>query len=324
MAEVSVIVALHRLTPQAHDCIRTLRDLVDERGEVIVACDQRPSGLPNGIRIVETGAITDTSPAEKRDAALAHVTAPLCAFIDDDAYPAPNWLDQALRQFSANPDLHALGGPGVTPPNSPLPNRLSGAFYESRLGSGTLRHRFVSIPPSRVVDDWPAYNFFVRTEALKSVGGWASNYYGGEDTKLCLALREAGYLIRYDPGLIVFHHRRPVFRPLMRQTGNVGRRRGSFVRLYPATSRRAVYFGPSAVVLATPLLCVGLGTLAVRRPSQVAGSLALMWIGVAALAYRDVARVTESLVLPAVLMAGHGAYGWHFLRGVLAGSDRLP
>ena len=54
-----------------------------------------------------------------------------------------------------------------------------------------------------MVADWPAYNFFVRTEALRAVGGWASNYYGGEDTKLCLALHEAGYGIRYDPDVVV-------------------------------------------------------------------------------------------------------------------------
>jgi hypothetical protein len=319
VVEVAVIVALHRMTPEAKQCIGGVLALSDPRAEVMVVCDRRPSGLPKGVRVVETGSPVDTSPAVKRDAALSQTTAPISAFIDDDAYPTPDWLDRALRRFAEEPALHALGGPGITPPDSPFSRRLAGAFYQSRLGSGGLRYRFVSLPPTRMVADWPAYNFFVRTEALRAVGGWASNYYGGEDTKLCLALHEAGYGIRYDPDVVVYHHRRPVFRPLMRQTGNVGRRRGSFVRLYPATSRQAIYFAPSIALVAGGLL----GILAIRARSRarVAAVAGVAWGALSVLAYREGARLDESIALPVVLTAGHGAYGWQFMRGLMFGSD---
>lgn len=317
----AVIVALHRMTPEAKQCLDSILALADQRAELIVACDGRPSGLPEGIHVVETGSPTDTSPAEKRDAALAHTSAPICAFIDDDAYPAPDWLDQALGRFASNPELQALGGPGITPPNSSFAKRLAGAFYESRLGSGGLRHRFVRSYPARSVEDWPAYNFFVRTAALRSVGGWASNYYGGEDTKLCLALRDAGHSIRYDPDVVVYHHRRPVFRPLMRQVGNVGRRRGSFVRLYPGTSRRAIYFAPTVALLTAPVAC--LAAVRAAPPGRLAASAGLAWSAISALAYHDGARADESVALPAALAAGHGAYGWQFLRGLLSGGDEV-
>jgi glycosyltransferase involved in cell wall biosynthesis len=318
VVEVAVIVALHRMTPEARQCIEGVLALSDPRTELIVVCDRRPSGLPSGVRVIETGSPVDTSPAVKRDAALAQTTAPISAFIDDDAYPTPEWLDSALRRFADEPGLHALGGPGITPPLSSFSRRLAGAFYESRLGSGGLRHRFVSLPPARMVADWPAYNFFVRTEALRAVGGWASNYYGGEDTKLCLALHDAGYGIRYDPDVVVYHHRRPVFRPLMRQTGNVGRRRGSFVRLYPATSRQAIYFAPSIAMVAAGLLVVL--TIRARRQARFAAIAGVAWGGLSVLAYREGARLDESFALPVALAAGHGAYGWQFMRGLMFGS----
>ena len=274
VSDVAVIVALHRLTPEARQCIDAVLALDDPRAELIVACDRAPAGIPAGARIVETHSERDTSPAEKRDAALAATDARICAFIDDDAYPAADWIDRALRRFDEDPTVSALGGPGVTPPNSSFRRRLAGAFYETRLGSGSLRNRFVPSGPPHDVDDWPAYNFFVRTDALRAVGGWASTYYGGEDTKLCLALREAGYRIEYDPCLLVYHHRRPVFAALMRQTGNVGRRRGSFVRRYPATSRRAVYFAPSAALLLAPLLAAVASRRA--RRGRLLAALALL------------------------------------------------
>ena len=198
MPDVAVIVPLHRLTAEARQCIDAILALKDPRAELIVVCDRRPEDLPPGARVIETGSLRDTSPAEKRDAALAQINAPICAFIDDDAYPAPDWLERALSRFAEDRGLQALGGPGITPPKSSFRRRLAGAFYESRLGSGGLRHRFVPSQPLRDVDDWPAYNFFVRTDALNDVGGWGSHYYGGEDTKLCLALRERGHRTRCD------------------------------------------------------------------------------------------------------------------------------
>jgi hypothetical protein len=313
--EVAIIVALHRLTPEARHCIDTILALDDARVEMLVACDRRPEGLPMGARVVETGKPGDTSPAEKRDVALAQTEAPICAFIDDDAYPAPDWVARALCHFARDPDLGALGGPGITPPGSSFRRRLAGAFYESRLGSGQLRNRFVPDRP-RDVDDWPAYNLFVRADALRAIGGWASRYYGGEDTKVCLALREAGYRIAYDPQVIVYHHRRPVFTPLMQQTANVGRRRGSFVRRYPATSRRPIYFAPALAVVVAPAVAVA--ALRSRRRAQLGIMVALGWSAISALAHRDGAGIGESLALPLALAAGHGAYGSAFLCGLLS------
>jgi Glycosyl transferase family group 2 len=313
--QVAIIVALHRLTPEARQCIETILMLNDPRAELIIACDRRPEGLPAGARVVETRTSGDTSPAEKRDAALATTDASICAFIDDDAYPAADWLERALGRFDADETLHGLGGPGVTPPRSPFRRRLAGAFYESRFGSGGLRNRFVPTEPQRDVDDWPAYNFFVRTDALRNVGGWNSRYYGGEDTKLCLALHDAGYRIDYDPQVLVYHHRRPVFGPLMRQTGNVGRRRGSFVRRYPTTSRRAIYFAPTVVLLAAPIAL--LATIRSHRGPRACVIALLVWAAVGAAARSDGADIDESVALPLALAAGHGAYGWGFLWGLL-------
>ncbi len=318
VSEVAVIVPLHRLTTEALECIDAVLALDHPSAELIVACDRRPNGLPERAHVVETGSPTDTSPAEKRDAALAHVDAPLCAFIDDDAYPAHDWLERALSRFVNDPTLQALGGPGVTPPGSSFRQRLAGAFYESRLGSGGLRNRFVPSQPRRTVDDWPAYNFFVRTDALRAVGGWGSRYYGGEDTKLCLALREAGYRIEYDPQVLVYHHRRPVFRSLMRQTANVGRHRGSFVHRYPATSRRVIYFAPTAALLAAPIACAAMARSTNRL--RVVATVGLAWGTISAITRVDGAGIDESLALPLALAAGHGAYGWGFLRGFL-GAD---
>jgi GT2 family glycosyltransferase len=315
--DVSVIVPLHRLTPSAAECLQTVSGLPGGRHELIVVSDRPVEGLPDGARLVLTGAQSDTSPAEKRDAALGHVRAPVCAFLDDDAYPASDWLDAALERLE-DPSIAAVGGPGITPPGRPFRERLGGAFYESRLGSGGLRYRFVADGGVRDIDDYPAYNFFVRTEALRAVGGWATRFYGGEDTKVCLELVRLGLRIVYDPDVVVYHHRRPVFRGLMDQVANVGRHRGYFVRAFPETSARPLYFAPAAALVSAPLL---LGW-AVRRPRRWRALARLSALGVAAVwatGAREGHGAMETALLPAALVAGHGAYGAGFLRGLVSG-----
>jgi hypothetical protein len=171
----------------------------------------------------------------------------------------------------------------------------------------------------RDVDDLPAYNLFVRTEALRAVGGWNSRLYGGEDTMTCLALVEAGYRIVYDPDVVVFHHRRPILLPLVRQVGNVGRHRGHFARVLPATSRRPLYFAPTAgVALGTFLTVSALRSRRARVLGVLAGTAA--WAAIARRALEDGCEPATAAVLPAVVAMTHAAYGVQFARGFVTPS----
>src|SRR5439155_18879431 len=106
---------------------------------------------------------------------------------------------------------------------------------------------------------------------VDSIGGWKSSFYGGEDTKFCLELTKAGFRLRYDPSVVVFHYRRPVFRAHMRQVGNVGRHRGYFVRRFPQTSRRPTYFLPTAAAAASLPLAAKVAASLIRKPRTTAG-----------------------------------------------------
>lgn len=312
---VTVIVPLHRRTAAFEQCVEATLPQLREGDELIVVSDTQPGPLPDGVRLLLTGSASDTSPAEKRDVALAEAQGDLCAFLDDDAYPADGWLERAVERF-ADSSVVAVGGPGVTPPGSGWRERVSGAFYESPFGSGGLRFRFTPLGRTRDVDDYPAYNLFVRRDELRAIGGWDSSFYGGEDTKVCLALRRAGHRIVYDPEVVVYHHRRRVFGPHLRQVANVGRHRGHFVRIFPETSRRPLYFAPALGLIA------GIGILAwsaqdLDRLAVLAGLGAAAAATIAGWALRDGRDPAVAFALPAVVAATHAAYGAAFLQGLV-------
>lgn len=312
---VSVIVPVHRPTPAFRRCVEEVLALEGQNHELVVVSDGPIDGLPDCVKLVVTGSSTDTSPAEKRDAAQTVALGDVLAFIDDDAFPARDWLRRALARLDHR-EIAAVGGPGLTPAGSGFRERAGGAFYESYFGSGQVRHRFRRIGPVRPVDDWPAFNFIVRREALVAVGGWQSTFYGGEDTKLCLALRDAGFRIVYDPDVVVYHHRRPIFGSHLRQVGNVGRHRGYFARTFGGTSARPIYFAPSVAMI---LLGVSAGVVLRRRRARI-GLLAACAAGavtIAAEARRDGHDAAVASALPAVVLASHLVYGAQFVRGLL-------
>ena len=313
MSEVkfSIVIPLHRDGSAFRRCVQACLDQEHPQFEVVVASDRPVAGLPPEVILIETGSSSDTSPAEKRDAAFAKSSGDVLAFVDDDAYPRRDWLARAAEHF-ADENVEAVGGPGVTPLESSWRERVGGAVYESPAGSAFLRYRFVPLPARRV-SDYPAYNLLVRRRALEAVGGWGTTFYGGEDTVLCLKLAEAGWLVHYTPDVVVFHRRRPILRPHLRQVANVGRHRGYFMRAFPATSRRAVYALPALV----PGALLAGAFLLWRRPAL---GLPLIGTGYGLVAAESLRRHSPSVALttPLVAAAHHLAYGTAFVRGLLA------
>jgi glycosyltransferase involved in cell wall biosynthesis len=311
--EVSIIVPLHEDGERFRRCLRAcLAMTVEASFEIVIVSDGPVSNLPPEMVHAMTSSPTPTSPAVKRDVGERVARGRILAFLDDDAYPSSNWLDTALDVLTTF-GAHAVGGPGLTPPGSSWRERLGGAVYESRLGSGPLRYRFVPGAFVSECDDLPAYNLIARRDAINAVGGWTSTFYGGEDTKVCLQLSAAGFKLLYHPAVVVYHHRRPVLRPHLRQVGNVGRHRGFFVRRYPATSRRPIYFLPALGTFLAAPVAVALA-MGFRASPKITGTLVLGgWLvlsGSAASKLRFAA-----LAFPGVLLSHHLAYGFNFVRG---------
>ncbi len=245
--KVSVIIPLPFLNDYLREAIGHYRQLNFKDFELIVLPDVDgvvdAAGLD--MRIIPTGKV---GPAEKRDVGAKAARGELLAFTDDDAYPAPGWLSAAVPHFSDS-SVGSVGGPAVTPPGAPLVERISGNIFESPLMSWKYRKRYVAVGGVHEDYDLPSVNLIVRKSVFDAVGGFDSTFYPGEDTKLCLEIKQRGHKIIYDPAVLVFHHRRNSFRKHFAQIANYGRHRGFFAHRYPETSNKPAYYIPSLFVL---------------------------------------------------------------------------
>jgi cellulose synthase/poly-beta-1,6-N-acetylglucosamine synthase-like glycosyltransferase len=197
--------------------------------------------------IVITDKISKSSnPAFKRNLGASMSHGKYLAFLDDDSYPQKNWLRNANRLFKEYPDIASVCGPCLTPPMDNRSQKASGLVWSSFLGSGGAGTYRNSISSKRFVDDYPTVNLIVRKDIFDKVGGFKTHHWPGEDTILCLDIvHHLHQKILYHPSVRVFHHRRSVIIPHLKQITRYALHRGNFARIYPKTSLKIGYLIPS-------------------------------------------------------------------------------
>ena len=310
--KVSIIIPLYDLNDRFRKDFNRFLNLDYPDYEIIIVHDSKINFQHERAKTINTNK-DRTSPAEKRDLAIKEAKGEICAFIDDDAYPDKNWIKNAIGYFD-DEKVGAVGGPGLTPPEDTFMMKAGGLCYESILGSGPHQYRFVK-GKNREVDDLTAYNLFIRKSVLENTGGYGSTFYGGEDTKLCIEITKLKKDILYRPDVEAYHHRRPLLIPHLLQVGNVGLHRGYFVKKYPQTSRRIVYFMPAIftiVLFISFALSIISQKFAIIFGTFIASFLSLAFIT----CFIRSKRLLLSIFSAFGIFLMHISYGTNFLRGL--------
>lgn len=308
---VSIIIPVRAINDYIRRAMLAYQDLDYDEFEILIFPDQPDEECFPNTRIIASGPV---GPAEKRDLAMTYARGDIYAFIDDDAYPEKNWLTAAVRHFS-DPSVAAVGGPAMTPPDAPLLQQASGAVFESRLGGGPYTYRYIP-GEQQEIDDYPSVNLLVRADVFRELNGFDCTYYPGEDTKLCLDIvRKLEKRIIYDPDARIWHHRRPLFIPHLKQIGNYAVHRGYFAKRFPQTSFRPSYFLPSLFALGLvfgPLILHFLPAFASYAYMTVVTAylVALLYV-----AYRQ-SSMKLAFLVPLGIVCTHLVYGFGFLWGL--------
>ncbi|MDD6030168.1 MAG: glycosyltransferase [Kiritimatiellae bacterium] len=324
---VSVVIACPGDSWMLQECLKALDGQTWRDFEVVVLPDGEMSlpGFGFDLKCLPTGKVR---PAEKRNLGIAAAKGEVVAFIDDDAYPEAHWIEHAVKYFS-DPEIGGVGGPGVTPPGDGFLAKAGGRVYENVLVSGSYRYRYVGGRVLRDVDDYPSCNLFVRTDLLRRFGGYRTDFWPGEDTLLCRSIVcDEGKRIVYDPWTLVYHHRRALFGPHLRQLGRYAFHRGYFVKRFPENSRHPAYFVPTAFLFYVATLALVWASLPFWTATKGAWMTAVLalWIYTAPFALYLLATGLSTfsfnparwLLVWAGVFATHLCYGLRFIQGLCA------
>ena len=312
--KVSIVVISKSPDEYLKECLDSCLQLDYNNFEILLFSDVPFDYKHEKVRIAITGSLT---PGKKRNLAISIAEGPIIAFIDDDAYPVQDWLTNAVKLFE-NLRIAAVCGPGPTAPTDNIRQRISGFIYESFLASGNYTYRYLPMK-ERFVDDYPTFNFIVRKSVLEAMGGFKANFWPGEDTLLCLSIiRDLKMKILYTPDVLVYHHRRPIFRKHLRQVANYALHRGYFAKRFPGNSLKFSYFIPSiftCILFSGGILSYLLSSIAPFYLLFISAYISICCAVTIAQHYK------HYLLIPAIIsgiISTHIIYGIFFLKGLFS------
>jgi mycofactocin system glycosyltransferase len=186
-------------------------------------------------------------PAAARNTALRLAATELIAFLDSDCEPAGDWIAELSGHF-ADPLVAAVG------PRIVAAGDGGGSVLD-------LGDRGARVAPMTRVAYVPTAALLARRAALG--GGFDEALRFGEDVDLVWRLTEAGWRVRYDPGVRV-GHREPASRAaLLRRRFQYGSSAAPLTRRHP---------GAVAPLVLQPWPAITMAALLARRPLTAAAA----------------------------------------------------
>ncbi len=212
---VSIIIPCPEIDVYTRECIEHCLKLNYKRYEMIVLPDAKSKFAGKKIKVIPTGRVM---PAIKRNIGMKKAKGRIYAFIDSDAYPARDWLKNAVK-YLQDERVGMVGGPNLTPPKDNFKQKISGILYSKFFVGGRTSIRY-RIAKRQEAVELPSCNFIVKREYATIFEG---DLLTAEDSKFCFNITRKGKRILYAPDVIVYHHRREIFMPHFRQTWIYGR-----------------------------------------------------------------------------------------------------
>lgn len=269
------------------------------------------------LKIIPTGIVT--RPAEKRDIGAKKAKGSILAFIDDDAYPSSNWLEKSIHYFETK-KTEVICGPGIIPKITNIWEKIFNEILISPIGSGGYQYRFVQ-KQVRFIDDYPSMNFLIQKNIFEKLGGFNSEYWPGEDSKLCedLIYKYRGK-IYYNPAILVYHHRRSSLIGFLKQHANYGFHRGAFFAHGDRNSRRLSYLIPTFFVFYIFFLIISF-LFNIQHPLFALPLISYLLLGFFLIgqSFVHTKNIILSLSTFFVLFLTHFTYGIMFIKGFITG-----
>jgi GT2 family glycosyltransferase len=223
---VSVVVCSFNGARTIRDCLEGLSKLEYPNYEVIVVDDGSTDATAAiaaqyNFRVIRT---ENRGLASARNTGLKEAKGELIAYIDDDAWPDPDWLHYLSETFQST-EHAGVGGPNLPPPgDGPIADCVANA-------PGGPVHVLLS---DQVAEHIPGCNMAFRKSCLEAIGGFDVQFWtAGDDVDLCWRLQQRGWTLGFHPAAMVWHHRRNSVRAYWCQQRGYGRAEALLERKWP-------------------------------------------------------------------------------------------
>jgi cellulose synthase/poly-beta-1,6-N-acetylglucosamine synthase-like glycosyltransferase len=195
--------AIQQQTRAADEVLAIVRDTDDETHAFLKSFDPI---LPC-LRIVT---VTLSGVIAAIDAGFAAAAGELIAITDDDAAPHPDWLERIESNFQADPRVGGVGGRDRLYLGTQLVAGAAPVVGKLQWFGRMVGNHHIGVGSAREVDLLKGVNMSFRSSALAGLrcderlkGTGAQVHF---ELALCLAVKQRGWKLIYDPAICVDHY----------------------------------------------------------------------------------------------------------------------
>lgn len=241
--KVSLLIVTRGMTPAVHTLARRLANLLGAArsdtltGEVLIIAENpqtadvaEPELLGDGIGLVSIPATRGLG--YNRNRALEAASGDTVVFVDDDCWPADDWLSELLAPLR-DPTIHAVMGNVHIRPSTFLGDSISALGFPA--GGSTGFAVMFPVDDEGFTTHISTLNCALRDETFVRVGPFdESLVFGGEDGELSHRISSAGLRVKFQPTALVEHDARSSLMEFTRWFFRRGRAACQFSRRVPA------------------------------------------------------------------------------------------
>jgi len=271
---ISMLIVTRGMSPEVHGLARRLTDLLaavrtdDLTGEVLIIAENPRVAEVAPHETVEDGIVLVSIPSARglgynRNRALEAAAGDVVVFVDDDCWPADDWLHELLTPLE-DPTIHAVMGNVHIRPSTFLGDSISALGFPA--GGSTGFAVMFPVDAEGFTTHISTLNCALREDTFTRVGPFdESLVFGGEDGELSHRISSAGLRVKFQPTAMVEHDARASLPEFGRWFFRRGRAACQFSRRVPAggtIERRLVSYsqilwlhrGDPKIVAILPLL----------------------------------------------------------------------
>jgi GT2 family glycosyltransferase len=223
---ISVVICTYNGSKTIKEALTALQDLSYLNYEVIVVNDGSTDKTLEIISAFDVKIIDSVNMglSYARNLGLKAVQGEIVAYLDDDAFPDPDWLWYLADMFNTT-SYAAIGGPNIEPEGA--------GFISSCINHtpGTPTHILIS---DHEAEHIPGCNMAFRKDWLLKIGGFDACFrIAGDDVDICWRIQEAGGKIGFAAGAFVWHHRRNTIKKFWKQQQGYGKAEALLEKKWP-------------------------------------------------------------------------------------------
>ncbi len=197
--KITVVVCSHNGSNTIRDTLDGLKRIDYPDYEVIVVNDGSTDPTPEIASEYDFTLINISKGglSNARNIGMREASGEIVAYIDDDAWPDPQWL-KYLASLYMSSDFAGIGGPNIAPGGEGI---IASCVAHS---PGRPVHVLTT---DEIAEHIPGCNMSFRRTALLQTGGFDPVYRSaGDDVDMCWRIQQLGYKIGFHPGAFVWHH----------------------------------------------------------------------------------------------------------------------